>query len=81
MGLEPKSYDVEATTLTSLPNRRFLRNQTHSKLPEKSFKIRLTVIQEQCDQMVRLFVQYLAIDSNEYLPKTHKKFQSNFTII
>ena len=35
----------------------------------------------QCDQMVRLLIQYWAIYNNEHLVQYHKNGQSRFTIL
>ena len=41
----------------------------------------VVVVVDQCDQMVSLLIQYLAVYNNEHLFQYHKNGQSRFTIL
>ena len=45
----------------------------------KTFRAKMPL--HQCDQMVRLHIQYLAIYTNEHLVQYHKNGQSRFVIL
>ena len=54
----------------------------NNKIRSYCFSVKfLNVGPDQCDQMVRLHIQYLAIYNNEHLVQYHKNGQSRFTTL
>ena len=51
------------------------------KITSKFCHLKLAKVDSQCDQMSRLFLQYLALYNNELLPNSIESSQSKFTIL
>ena len=56
-------------------------DKTHSREKYWKTSCRGVVVQRQCDQIVILLIQYLAIYNNEHLPNTIKNGHSRFKIL